>query len=58
MDVFVGNHVWNNDTEGKIAKIGKTVENPFIDPEEWQRYLKARLDEIEEVNKNDPLIGF
>ena len=55
VDVFIGNHVWNNDTEGKIEKLGKSEKNPFVDPEEWQRFLKEKLDEADELFKTDPL---
>ena len=40
VDVFIGNHVWNNDTEGKIEKLGKSEKNPFIVPGEWQAFLE------------------
>lgn len=55
VDVFIGNHVWNNDTEGKIEKLGKSEKNPFVDPEEWQRFLEERLEEAEELFKSDPV---
>ena len=55
VDVFIGNHVWNNSTKEKIEKLGKCDKNPFIDPEEWQRFLKEKLDEADELFKADPL---
>ena len=56
VDVFIGNHVWNNNTEEKIEKIGKTERNPFVDPEEWQSFLNERLEEAREFFEKDPLI--
>lgn len=40
VDVFIGNHCWNNDTEGKAARLEKGGVNPFIDPGEWTRFLR------------------
>jgi metallo-beta-lactamase class B len=53
VDVFIGNHVWNNDTKGKIEKMGKTDRNPFVDPDEWQRFLDEKLGELNELIEND-----
>lgn len=49
VDVFIGNHVWNNDTfvKGKILK--ETGENKFIDKNLWHEFLtfcEKRLDEV------------
>jgi len=40
VDVFIGNHVWNNNTEeyGKILR--KTSENKFIDNNLWTNFLQ------------------
>lgn len=49
VDVFIGNHVWNNDTFGKAEVLMKTGENLFIDSELWGRFLttyEIRLDEL------------
>ena len=40
VDVVLGNHPQQNDTEGKIARMGKG-EDPFVDPDEWKRFLRA-----------------
>ena len=55
VDIFIGNHVWNNDTEEKIEKVGKTDKNPFLDPEEWPRFLQSKLDEAKTLFESDPL---
>jgi metallo-beta-lactamase class B len=39
VDIFIGNHVGNNDTEGKLKRAELEAENPFIDPNEWQAFL-------------------
>lgn len=39
VDVFIGNHTWNNDTKGKYQKIIETDTNPFVDWTEWTRFL-------------------
>lgn len=49
VDVFLGNHTWNNDTEGKGKLLQETGENKFIDPELWHAYLtycEGRLDKV------------
>jgi hypothetical protein len=39
VDVFIGNHVWNNDTERKAIALKKTGENQFIDSDIWYKFL-------------------
>ena len=49
VDVFIGNHVWNNDTENKGRQRGKGENNPFIDSKLWLRFLdfcEKRLDQV------------
>lgn len=49
VDVFIGNHVWNNDTAVKGELILKTGENKFIDKDLWHEFLtfcEKRLDEV------------
>lgn len=49
VDVFIGNHVWNNDTAVKGKLLLKTGENKFIDGELWHKFLdfcEKRLDEV------------
>jgi hypothetical protein len=42
VDIFLGNHVGNNDTLGKWAKKKETGENPFLGTDgEWKRFLRA-----------------
>ena len=49
VDVFIGNHVWNNDTAVKGEMLLKTGENRFIDQNLWHKFLEfceKRLDEV------------
>ena len=39
VDVFIGNHTWNNDTFGKAKHFRETGENTFIDDTLWGRFL-------------------
>ncbi len=39
VDVFIGNHVWNNDTERKAIVLKETGENLFIDNDVWYDFL-------------------
>ena len=39
VDVMLGNHVWNNDTERKGDHLRETGENLFIDPAMFGRFL-------------------
>ena len=54
VDVFIGNHVWNNDTEKKLAILRETGENQFIDDNLWLEFLdfcEKRLDTTIEADK-------
>lgn len=49
VDVFMGNHVWNNNTLEHYNILKNTGENKFIDDQLWERFLvfcERRLDEI------------
>ena len=39
VDIFIGNHVWNNDTERKAFVLKETGENLFIDTHIWNEFL-------------------
>lgn len=55
VDVMLGNHVWNNDTEAKgRAFLADPTHNPFIDDTLFGRFLDfcaRRLDELEEKER-------
>ena len=49
VDVFIGNHTWNNDTFNKAKILKETGRNEFIDPALWRRFLnfcEQRLDSV------------
>lgn len=49
VDVFLGNHTWNNNTVGFGKILLETGENKFIDPTLWTRFLdfcEERLDRV------------
>jgi len=49
VDVFIGNHVWNNDTQVKGELLLRTGENRFVDAALWRQFLdfcEKRLDEV------------
>ena len=39
VDVFIGNHVWNNDTYEKYLEMQRTGKNPFVDSAEWVKFI-------------------
>lgn len=39
VDVFIGNHVWNNDTERKSILLKEAGDNQFIDKDVWYEFL-------------------
>lgn len=46
VDIFIGNHVWNNDTCGKYERMQNGEKNPFIAPEEWAIFLKKSAQKL------------
>ncbi len=54
VDVFIGNHVWNNDTEAKGEFLKRTGVNKFVDGDIWHAFLnfcENRLDAVIEQEK-------
>lgn len=39
VDLFIGNHTGNNDTQGKYKRMLAGEKDAFIDPSEWGRFL-------------------
>ncbi len=39
VDIYLGNHVGQNDTVGKIARVLAGEEEAFVDPTEWRRHM-------------------
>ena len=54
VDVFIGNHTWNNDTFNKAKILSQNGENRFIDSDLWAKFLafcEKRLDTV--IAKDD-----
>ncbi len=49
VDVFVGNHTWNNNTKGKYEKSLVSDKNPFINDTEWVPFLEKVAKDLEGV---------
>ena len=53
VDVFIGNHVWNNDTAVKGKLLLKTGENKFIDKNLWHDFLDFCENRLNDVISKD-----
>ena len=53
VEVFVGNHAWNNKTPEKAQILRETGENRFIDDTCWVPYLERCARKLREVLKNE-----
>ena len=51
VDIFIGNHTWQNDTKGKYEKKALTQENPFIDSTQWKSFYQKCCHELTELLK-------
>ena len=50
VDVFIGNHCWNNDTKGRAERLARGEKDAFIDSAEWGKFLnfcKKRCEALE-----------
>ena len=53
VDVFLGNHTWNNHTKEKYERMLTSAENPFIDDTEWLAFLERCEKKLEQVILQD-----
>ncbi|MBQ9734409.1 MAG: MBL fold metallo-hydrolase [Clostridia bacterium] len=53
VDVFIGNHTWNNDTFGKAKLLKTSKTNPFIDDKLWKKFLEFCLDRLNAIIKEN-----
>ncbi|MBO4432677.1 MAG: MBL fold metallo-hydrolase [Clostridia bacterium] len=53
VDIFIGNHCWNNDTFTKAKILRETGENRFIDPGEWVKFLEFCKTRAKNVNPDE-----
>ena len=49
VEIFLGNHVPNNDTAGKLAKVAAGDKDAFICPEEWIPFLESRASALRDL---------
>mgnify|MGYP003302762870 CR=1 FL=1 len=54
VDVFIGNHTWNNDTYGKSLKLLNGENNAFIDDKIWDAFLEHCEKQLADVIAEDP----
>jgi metallo-beta-lactamase class B len=55
VDIVLGNHPEQTKTFEKMARLGEE-NNPFIDPEEWNRMLAECEKKYNRLQKNDPIL--
>lgn len=53
VDVFIGNHTWNNGTYEKSLLIEESEENPFIDSDIWLKFLNACEKRLNDIIKRE-----
>jgi len=57
VDIFLGNHMQHNDTEGKAQRLKSGDEYAFVNPDEWSKYNLWCIDNlnnmINEENSHD-----
>lgn len=41
VDIFIGNHTWNNDTKGKYEKLVAGDKDAFVNKSEWKEFLEG-----------------
>ena len=49
VDVFVGNHSWQNQTRENYEKMQTSTDNPFIDDQKWGAFLDKCKSDLESV---------
>ena len=53
VDVFIGNHTWNNDTYNKSLKLLQGGENEFIDDKIWLDFLNCYEERLAKIIEED-----
>ena len=53
VEVFLGNHVGNNDTEGKLLRVAQGEKDAFLAPDEWQTFLDGRITELNNLSNSN-----
>ena len=58
VDLFIGNHSWQNDTKGKAELIGKSELNPFLDSSAFSKFLDKLKNNLDRVIEQDEKTDF
>ncbi len=53
VDIFIGNHSWQNHTREKAELLRKTDKNPFVDPTEWLPFLERCRESMDKIIENE-----
>jgi hypothetical protein len=53
VDIFIGNHTWNNGTLEKYETMIKTGENLFIDPKLWPQFIREYKKRLEDLIRKE-----
>ena len=53
VDIFIGNHCWNNDTFNKANVLRETGKNLFVDSNEWAKFLNFCKTRAKGINPDD-----
>lgn len=51
VDIFIGNHVWNNKTDERYQKLIAGDKDAFVDKEQWKKFLEGVKKEFENLQK-------
>lgn len=51
VDIFLGNHVDQNNTEEKLIRVARGETDAFIAPEEWVRFLDKKIRSMPELEQ-------
>jgi|GEM_PF-279705 len=58
VDVFIGNHCWNNDTYGRYQKSLESEKNPFIDSKIFGKFIKGKYTETDNMIRSEAKENF
>ena len=53
VDIFLGNHVWNNDTLGKYEKLKNGDKYAFVTPNDWKECMLQSKNKLENMISNE-----
>ena len=58
VDIFLGNHTWNNNTKENYEKMLASQTNPFIDNTKWLPFLKECEKKAEDILLEESRVSF